>query len=178
MAHLEAPKAIKTVEIVNPAEYVFPNGFKTSTKRQVWIDGQFKRECTMDAGTTRPNGKKYEDAGTYEERKHKHAVKFIFDWSGVNLQPLMERLTNTANSLIVTAQAFVRKNIESDVILESMIEAEKTYTFSVAELLEVRKSTPAITKGKRAINGISSKDELLELQKALEAKIAALSATK
>ena len=161
---VETPKAIKKIEIVNPAKYVFPDGFKTSTKRMVWIDGKAKKDAT--------------DTETYEERKHLHIVKFIFDWSGLNMQPLLERLTNASNSLIVTAQAFVRKNMESDTILEAMSEAEKTYTFSVAELLEVRKSTPAITKGKRAINGITDADELQELRKALDAKIAMLASNK
>ncbi len=149
----EDVKVTKVHEISNPLAYGFPEGFITTTTRKVWIDGAAKKAASEDE--------------SFEERQPNHAVTFEFDWSKVNLAPLLERLTKTSNSLIVTAQQHVRSNVQSDEILEAMSMDEKTFRFSVAELLEVRSAAPALSKAKTAARKLSA-EERAELLAYLE----------
>lgn len=152
--------------ITNPAEMVFASGYKLQTETTVFVDGNNKPSQYTDPAKTKVNP-------DYAPTMAKHKCKLTLDFSNVNLKELLNK-SISSNSIVVWAQAQIRKQAGSDERLEEMI--ERDFEFKVQDYVE-KKSLKASNAAKavKAIENITEREELLRLQKQLEEKLAKIS---
>ena len=148
----------KLTQIIDPKQFVFPDGFTIETIKHAWTD----------------DANKPKDKDEFQMRNAKHKFLIKYDLSGVVLQDLLERVFKKTSSPTVSVQQKVR-NIykdDGDEFIEGLPDSEKVITISVAEMVARKKKQPEPVKtAKTNVKKITVKEELNEVILTAQARL-------